>query len=178
MSKNTIKILFMDYPEKIFHIREIAKRISVNPMTARKYLTELKEEEFVIEVPSKLKVKDYKLNIENDFARLEKMFYNIKKIFSSGLIDFLNKELAYPGIILFGSMAKGEDNSDSDIDLFVYSETKKELEFGTYEKKLKKNIQLFLMNRKEFERNKEKNKNLINNILNGIKISGFIEVFG
>lgn len=177
MYKNTVKSLFMDYPEKAFHIREIAKSTGVNPMTARKYLSELEEEGFVIEAPSKLRVKDYKLNTENELVRLEKTCYNIKRIFSSGLINFLNEELAYPAIILFGSMAKGEDSSDSDIDLFVYSETKKEVGLEKYEKELKRSIQLFLMNRKEFERSKEKNKNLVNNILNGIKISGFIEVF-
>ena len=177
MYKDLIKQVLMDWPEKPFHIREIAKKIDINPMTARKYLSELKEEGFAVEIPSKLKIKDYILNQENEYVKLEKKFYNIKKIISSGIIDALNDSLGYPGIILFGSMAKGEDNSDSDVDLFVYSETKKDIEVGTYEKKIKRNIQLFVMNRKDFERNKVRNKNLMNNILNGIKISGFVEVF-
>jgi predicted nucleotidyltransferase len=172
-----IKEIFLEMPEAEFHIREIAGMLKINPMTARKYLIQLKNEDFVTEIPSKLKVKNYRLNAENPLVKEEKKNHIIRKLMESGLIEYLNRQLNQPAIVLFGSAAKGEDTSMSDIDMFVYSETKKEINAESYEKKIKRRLQLFMMNEKEFEENKKRNKHLINNILNGTVISGFIEVF-
>lgn len=56
---------------------------------------------------------------------------------SARLLDFLERELRYPEvIILFGSAARGEDIERSDIDLFVLIVTPRELDLSKYKGRL------------------------------------------
>ena len=181
MSKriDTLVILkyFFEEPNRAFHIRELAKLTKLAPTTVTSYLeyfrkkgllTKQKERNYVL----------YRAETTNQFFKEEKKHYNIIKLKESGLIDFLNEELNYPEtIILFGSYAKAENIKGSDIDLFVLSETKKELNLNKFEKELKAKIQLFIHTKREFNIMKSKNKELLNNIINGVKIQGFLEVF-
>jgi predicted nucleotidyltransferase len=72
-------------------------------------------------------------------------------------------------IVLFGSYSRGEDIESSDIDIFV--ECKKEqVNIIKFNKKLKRNIEI------RFKENFNKYpKELKNNIINGIILSGFLE---
>ncbi|RLI96702.1 MAG: hypothetical protein DRO96_02470 [Candidatus Aenigmatarchaeota archaeon] len=109
----------------------------------------------------------------NENYLLEKKLYNIKSLYVSGLVEFLKVELSNPSIILFGSYAKGEDTERSDIDLYIETPSKKDITLEKFEKKLKRNIQIF-RHKNLFE---IKNKDLVNNIINGIVLNGFVEVF-
>ena len=80
-------------------------------------------------------------------------------------------------MILFGSYAKGEDGPRSDIDLLIITPLKKEQELKRFEKRLGRPIQLFLKSREDVEKMKIKNKELLNNWINGIVIEGYWEVF-
>src|SRR3989344_1930794 len=177
IDKMEILKIFMKEPEREFHIREFAKEIKFSPTTVTSYLEELKKENLLVKQKSR-NVILYKANLENQIFKETKKFYNIKNILDFGLIDYLNIELNYPeAIIIFGSYAKGENTLRSDIDIFILTESKKQISLKKFEEKLKAEIQLFIYNKKEFDNLKIKNKELINNILNGVKLSGFIEVF-
>jgi len=104
---------------------------------------------------------------------LEKKLYNLKILFESQLIEYLKIEFNNPGIILFGSFAKGEDIEKSDIDLYLETPSKKQVNLEKYEKKLDREIQI-IQNKglKEIS-----NIHLANNIINGVILNGFIEVF-
>ena len=54
---------------------------------------------------------------------------------------------------------------------------KNKLDLAGFEKKLGAEVQVFLHNRNDVEKMKGKNKELLNNIINGIRLSGFFEVF-
>lgn len=95
----------------------------------------------------------------------------INKMYKSGLIDYLIKELNPSLIILFGGIRKGEYDKDSDIDLFVETQVKKELNLKSFEKTLNLKIDLFIESDI-----KKVNKNLFNNIINGIKLSGYLRI--
>lgn len=82
-------------------------------------------------------------------------------------------ELSNPAIIVFGSYARGEDTEDSDIDLYVETSSKKKPNLKKYEDRLKREIQLFVYK----DIHKIKNKELANNIINGIALNGYVEVF-
>ena len=168
---------FLDEPEREFHIRELAKIVKVSPTTATSYLEDFNQKN-LLERSKERNVILYRANSQNSMFKETKKHFNTLRILESGLIDYLNLELNYPeAIILFGSFAKGENTKQSDIDIFILSESKKELSLEKYETKIGADIQLFINNKKEFLEMKSKNKNLLNNILNGIKLSGFIEVF-
>ena len=93
------------------------------------------------------------------------------RIKSSGLAKFLEDNLRPNCIILFGSASQGMDNEKSDIDLFIQAKESK-LNLSKYSKLLNRNINLF------FEPNlKNLNKELLNNIINGEILSGYLKVF-
>ena len=168
-----LKIFFRD-PQKKYHLREIAKIFRISPRTAKNHLTQLCKEGLVIVEKEKI-YENYRANLDSQKFKDYKVFYSIGKIRESGLIEYLNDVFNYPTIILFGSIARGEDIEKSDIDLFIITENKKDIDMSKFEKKLKKNIQIFMANKKEFKLGK--NKELFNNVINGIILSGFVEVF-
>ncbi len=174
--KMNILSVFFEEPERWFHIRQFAVLLEISPASAKKYLASLLKERFLVRKKERGFVL-YKANEDFPRFRVHKKFYNILKLFDSGLIDFLNHELSFPAIVIFGSYAKGEDFSRSDADLFILSNTKKELDLAKYERQINRKIQVFLMSEKEFGRLKDENAELANNILNGIRVSGYLKVF-
>ena len=98
---------------------------------------------------------------------LSRLYWH-QKLQKSELIGYLKEELLIPTIVLFGSFSKAEVAPNSDIDIAVFTATKKRLDLEKYEKKLKRKIHALLFK----EREDVKNKGLLSNILNGYKISG------
>lgn len=166
---------FFEAPHNRFHLRELAKLLNLSPSTVDKKLENFLKLR-ILKVKQEKIYKMYSAEPENPLFKQYKISYNILKLIKSGLLDFLNDKFLHPTIIVFGSYAKGEDIKKSDIDLFILSEIKKEINLNQYEKFLDRRIQLFLMNKKEFERAKQKTPELINNILNGIKLAGFLKI--
>lgn len=159
---NKILELFFEYPNQSFTIREISKRTKVPTSTIQRFLLKLR--------------KDYLITEENKanqtfYFRFLKSFYLINKILESGLIDYLEKEFNPSAIIIFGSVRKGEYEADSDIDLFVETTKKKEVDLINFEKKIGHKIQLFM--KKDIN---EFPKPLLNSILNGIKLRGYFKI--
>ncbi|MBN1156628.1 nucleotidyltransferase domain-containing protein, partial [Candidatus Woesearchaeota archaeon] len=113
----------------------------------------------------------YKADIDSQDYRDFKMFYAIRNIRESGLIESLNDFYLKPTIVLFGSAASGIDTETSDIDLVVISEkTERIADLAKFEKKLRRKIQVF-----NITNIKELGNNLANNVLNGITIQGKVK---
>lgn len=96
---------------------------------------------------------------------------NLKSIYLSDLLKYLEKELPGATIILFGSYSYGSDASTSDIDIAIIGRKEKILQLEEFEKILERKININFYNSL-----KEINKNLKNNILNGIILEGNIEI--
>lgn len=152
-----------------FSQRELSILLNVSPTAIAKSLTKLKEENYIkIE-----KVKNINLvyfNRDNKEAINIKRCENLKKIYTSKLQSYLKEELAGSTIILFGSYAKGEDYKNSDIDIAVIGRDKKELKLTMFETKLFRKINI-----NYYKKLEEIHKNLRNNIINGIVLSGGLE---
>jgi len=169
--------LFIEDSYSKFNVREVARLTNISPTTASTYLINAVKAGFLKKEKSRNLILFY-ADLESHKFKDMKIYNNIKKIRASGLVEFIENELNYPEVIvLFGSYAKGENKKDSDIDMFILSESKNKFDLNSFEKKLGTEIQIFLHNRKEFELMKVENKELINNIINGIKLSGFLEIF-
>jgi predicted nucleotidyltransferase len=120
----------------------------------------------------------FKADSENQLFREVKLAHNIRKLRESGLIDFLIDKYNHPeAIILFGSFRKAENIPGSDVDLLIVTPLKKEIDFKDFEKKLNQQKHILNNSRTEIERMKTKNKELLNNLINGIVLEGFWEVF-
>jgi predicted nucleotidyltransferase len=161
---NQTKILevFYENPNKSFTIREIAKLAKVPRATAHKAVVELKKE----------KLLDDDNRASNDLLfKTKKTNHFIEKLITSGLIEELVDKLNPSCIILFGSIRKGESDKKSDIDLFAESFGKKEINLSKYEKELGHEIQLFV-----YSNISKVNENLRSNIVNGIKLYGYLNI--
>ena len=147
-----------------------------SPTTVSKYLDQLKQQGILI---SKKKFNHLFYRAADNFNFKDlKLNYNIKKIRDSGLIEYMIKEYNYPEVIsLFGSFRKAENFSESDIDLIVISPLKKKLDFSKFEGKLGHKIQVFQHTKKSIEEMKIKNKELLNNFVNGYILYGYWELF-
>ena len=168
---------FIREPEKEFHIRQISKLLKKSPTTISRYLKEF-EKKGILNSEKKLGHLLFRANTENNNFKQLKLNYNLNLLYDSGLVDSLIKEFNHPeAIILFGSFAKAENILKSDIDLLIISPMKKELNLDKFEKKLGYKIQIFVHSNKEIAQMREKNKELLNNWINGIIIHGFWEVF-
>ncbi len=168
---------FIKEPEKEFHVRELSKLMKKSPTTISKYLKNY-EKQGILKSKRKFNHLLFKSNAENMKFKLIKLNYNLNQLNNSGLISHLIEEFNYPeAIILFGSFAKAENIKSSDIDLFIISEIKKGENLEKYEKKLGHTIQLHIFSKKQVQEMKTKNKELLDNIINGITLYGFLELF-
>jgi predicted nucleotidyltransferase len=100
------------------------------------------------------------------FLKLQQAFY-MEKL--KGLLEYIEEECVNPVIILFGSFAKGEVNSNSDIDIAVFTPTKKSLSLKPFEAKFKREVHLFMFKGQE---DLKESRELLSNILNGCILSG------
>ncbi len=171
--QRTLEIFYRE-PTKTHHLMNISKDTKIAHTSIKKNLKELTKQSIInelIEKKGSRKFPYYEANLENtEFKRL-KMLYNLSLIFESGIIEFIDDELAPKTIILFGSFRRGEDTEDSDIDLFI--ECKREIfDLSLYEKKIGRKIELHF--NEDFA---SYSKELKNNILNGIVLIGFLEGF-
>ncbi len=169
-SKKRILEIFFDFPMGSFYLRQISRKSKIAVTSTKAYLNELLKEDFIVLVNEGI-YPSFKANRDNELFKFYKKLNIIERLETSGLLNYLWNNCLPNSIILFGSASKGEDINKSDIDLFIQSKSKK-LELEKYEKLLNRTINPF------FEPNFSRlNKELKNNIINGIKLRGYIEVF-
>jgi len=160
---NDLNPFFEDCYRRI-NVREYAKIMHISPPTASKLLSYYNAKNLLL----KDKYKRYLLFCANkesrDFIDLSRIYWRYRL---RELVSLMDKKLASPTMVLFGSLAKAEVKSNSDIDLAVFA-SKKELDTRIFEKKLKRGVQIFWF--KSF--GDIKNKELASNISNGYILRG------
>jgi predicted nucleotidyltransferase len=164
------------YPDKEFSLSDLAKLASVRKSNIGAILKELENIGF-IEISKLANLWRIKANQQSWVYIRSKIVYNLNFAYQSGLVDFLIDYFKNPkSIVLFGSFRKGEDMSNSDIDVAIETEEAKEYEIiglsglADFEKRIGRKIQIHLFNMKNAD------SNVLNNILNGIVLWGFLEV--
>ena len=170
--KQTIKEYFFINPTAKLRVRGIERALKLPLPSVIRYCKEL-EKEGILAIVKTGNVIFYTANRASEKYLLEKKLCNIKKVYSSGLIEYLRQELSNPAVVLFGSFAKGEDTEESDIDLYIETPSKKKASLKKFENILKKGIQVF----QHKNLNEISNPHLANNIINGITLNNYIEVF-
>ncbi len=160
-------------PEGIgFQLRELSRKIKLAPTSVKNYLKEFEKENLILR--SRHRIHNYPVyyaNRDNENFKFQKKEYSISLLNEIGLIEFINEELMPDVIILFGSMSKGEDLKDSDVDLFVLCK-KSEINLKKFEKLINRKINIFFSN--DFN---ILSKELKNNIINGTILKGYLKVF-
>ncbi len=169
-SRYKILEVFFREPRKIFLIREISRRIRRSQPSIRLHLDHLVKDGLIVRSEGEIYA-GFKANRENEIYKLLKQQNTVLTLHQSGCIKLLSDTLMPQAIVLFGSAAKGEDIDGSDIDLFIEGE-EEELDLSRFEKIINRKISLL------FEREfRPLSKELKNNIVNGIKLQGFLRAF-
>src|SRR3989344_8422345 len=168
--KLTILKPFFEDPNRKFSIRELSRILKINHTTVRQYLNKLVKEGFLS--PKKEGVYFFYQLVLSKKAINLKLYHNLEKIRNSNLIEDLEKAYDLPVIVLFGSYALARDDTSSDIDICLISNVGKEFQIERYEKSLNRKISLHKYNKDTWDKAKKSNPNLVNNICNGIVLSG------
>ena len=176
MKRKNIKVIIQEHfflsPTAKLRVREIERILKLPLPSVIRYCREL-EKEGILKIIQTGNVIFYTADRTNARYLLEKRLYNIKQIHFSGILNYLKEVLSNPVIIVFGSYAKGEDTETSDIDMYIQILSKKKVNLEKFEKFLKRKVQIFAY----ADINKIPNKHLANNIINGITLNNYLEVF-
>lgn len=168
--------VFFKYPEKEFSLTDISKLAGVAKSNLGNILSNLEKID-LIQITKLSNLWRIKANQNSCIFIKNKIIYNLNLIYQSSLIEFLDEYFRNPkAIILFGSFRKGDDISNSDIDIAI--ETNKFKEYKTtglkelkkFEEMIGRKIQIHLFNKNNVD------INVFNNIANGIVLFGFLEV--
>lgn len=123
-STNQLKVLsfLAKFSDKEFHEREIARRIGISYGSANRVLNELFNEGILVR-------RRVGKMLFYSFNSRDPIFKTFKIVVSIALIRPLIKKLkgVASEIVLYGSCARGEDTSRSDVDLFVVSEDRERI---------------------------------------------------
>lgn len=166
---NSLKPFFEDCYRRI-NVREYAKTADISPPTASKILSQYNKEDLLKKEIYRNFIFYYANKESRTFIDLSRIYWRNKL---NDLIENIKKETVSSTIILYGSLSKGEVKEDSDIDIAVILDKKKDIlqNRDSFEKKLKRNIHLMVF---ETMKNIE-NKDLLNNILNGCILHGRVK---
>jgi len=164
---NNLSPFFEDCYKRI-NVREYSRLMKISPPTVSKLLFEYKKIGLLLMEKDRNYLFYHANKDSQDFIDLSKIYWRNKL---SNIIEYLNKELLNPTVILFGSLSKAEVKIDSDIDLCIFSE-KKKINLNSFEKKFKREIQVFFYDSIKNIDNQE----LKNNIINGYLLNGKIKL--
>lgn len=153
-----------------FTLRGLSQIVGLAPTATRLHVAALTRTGLVAHIPTR-PYPTYHANQQSEQFRFYKKMDMLFQLEGSGLLDLLEVRCAPDSIILFGSASRGEDVAGSDIDVFLLaSETSVNLK--KYEVALKRQISLHFS--KTFAALPAE---LRNNILNGIRLRGYLKVF-
>jgi hypothetical protein len=126
---NIMRVLsyFFHDPYSGFYLREIARELDMSPMTVKRAIEKLENNNILVRFHEK-NLTLFKINMEYLPAKYLKITYNISELLDSGLINEIKeKDNRVYSIILYGSLSKGTDGPESDIDILVISPSKKKI---------------------------------------------------
>jgi predicted nucleotidyltransferase len=171
LQQEILRLLFVKAGVKL-NQRQIAKLLKVSQPAVMKAVPKLEEGGFIkMEQDRESRRWSIELNRNTHRVMQLKRADNLRLIYESGLADFLEKEFAGASIVLFGSYSRGEDITNSDIDIAVIGRKEKIVELSDYEKCLERRININF-----YDSFKGIHKRLKENLCNGIMLAGGVEL--
>ncbi len=167
---------FFSHPYKEVYLRELSRKANISVFSAKQAVDELVKKKILAERKNG-NMRYIKANMNSLFFKHLKIAFSIKDIEDSGLITYLAENIpALSSIVLFGSMAKGEDDKKSDLDLLVIGQRKK-IGLGRFEKNLGREINAVIMKWAEWREHAKNDKAFYRDVItNGIILYGNMPV--
>jgi len=156
--------IFFKEPTSVHFIKEISRRINLAHTSVRKHIKSLAKKNLILKKKSH-PFDGYISNRENEDFLWMKRTYNFSSL--KPLRDFIAEKLYPQLIVIFGSYFLGEDIESSDIDVFILSKSKKNLDFESFEELYKRKINAIVASDVS-----KINQSLKKKIMNGFVIHG------
>lgn len=170
-NKLRLQEYFFRHPTASLRVREIERETGLPLPSITRYLGELVVEG-VLQKKTLGTTQFYAANRADASYTRKKLLNNLDALFEAKLLEHLVEHYHNAAIRLFGSYNRGEDTEGSDIDLYIQTPLPP-IDLKLFEKRLGKTIHLITAADVRTIENKE----LANNILNGMPLHGYIEVF-
>lgn len=140
------------------YLREFGRSLGISPNSAQRFLDVFLKEGFVNEI-RRGNLRYFKANMDSVVFRQMKIVFSLNKIEKSGLINVL-KEEGIGHVVLFGSVARGEDDLNSDIDLVVVGGNKSKIRGAVngVEGKLGREVNLHVFSWSEWKKSAGSNR--------------------
>lgn len=164
-----IKELFYNYPTKEWHFEQLIKESRLSRAQTNAWVKKLKNTNLIKKIKLKGKMPFYIANYEHPNYQNSKRLYALNQLHESGLLNYLS---SFPAtVIIFGSFSRWDWYQNSDIDIFLYGNTK-DIYVGKFKSKLNRKIQIFSgQNQQDL---KKMGPALLKNIIKGTTIKGNI----
>ena len=170
--EENILSLFFNEPTKEWHFEEIAEEAKITRSKADRWLKQLIEEGLIKRIKKRGKMPYYVSHYISPPYKNRKKLFALNKLYDSGFLNHLASLQKAKTVIIFGSFARSDWYSNSDIDLFIYGGTEG-LKLAKYEVKLNREIQVFACNKKEDLH--KFGEGLIRNIIKGNIVKGDLD---
>lgn len=171
-SKEDVVLNLFFNSSKQWHFEELLHETGLSRGRLNSWLHKFLKEGIILRVKNKGKMPHYIGNFGQPAYVNKKKLYALNTFYKTGFLNHLQSLPKAKTVIIFGSMARSDWYKDSDIDLFIYGEDDA-LEQGTYERKLKREIQVFTAkNKSDFEKY---GSGLLANIVKGYMVKGDLE---
>ena len=167
---------FFDNPYEEIHLREIARKLKLSPFAAKKYLDLLQKKSLILD-ERKANLRYFKANTINLIFKHLKITYSISKIVECELLSYLIENTkSLISITLFGSVVKGEDDKNSDIDIVIIGNNKIS-NLSKFEEKLGKNVNIHFFNWTEWKKQHKVNKAFYYDVISyGVPLYGVLPI--
>ncbi len=156
-------------------VRGLAEKAGIGVSTAKTFLDYLFSQGIV-----KKKVIGrshlYKIDTSNFLARHLKILFSLSELNDSGLVSELKK---YPinSIVLYGSVARGEDDMKSDVDILIVTRKKSKITPLKAEQKLRRELTILAFTLPEWRMKAREDKVFYDRIItDGIPLVGNIPI--
>lgn len=122
--------LFFNEPSKHWHFKDIVKTAAISEPAANKWLNKLLREGIIKRIKHKGKMPYFQGNFRHGNYRNKKKLYSMQKLYETGLMMKLQHLKDAKAVVIFGSFARSDWNTQSDVDVFVLGNPE-DLRFGT-----------------------------------------------
>lgn len=170
--KGMLQELFYNYPSKQWHFEELLKETKMTRPRLAYWLKHYQQQGILQRFKPRGRMPYYTGNFQSSAYKNSKKIYALQQFQHTGFLEHLEQLPYAKTVILFGSFSRADWHKESDLDIFIYG-TPQKFQQGAYEKKMKREIQIFTCKTKE--ELEQYSQGLLKNIMKGSIIKGTVD---